>query len=827
MPSYRLSGTVDRSAWKERYPRLTAHQVQAVATALIEALGDDAVIQDPSLLLAYSYDATGERHWPDLAVLPRTAQEVSQVLACAHRYRLPIIARGASTNLSGGTTPLVGGLVVSLARMNQILEINATERWVRLQPGVVNAELGEALRPWGLFYPPDPSSHRISTIGGNIAENSGGPHCVKYGVTTHHVLQLTVALADGQLVSLPRVADTNGGIDIASVMIGSEGTLGLVTEAVLGLEPMPAKAQTLLASFRALGDAVRAVSAIIARGVEPAALELMDRPSIEIVEAFVHAGYPHDADAVLLIELDGSEGQIRRGVAEVQAVLEAFSPIGLRIAQTEAEAQALWKGRRGHYGASARVAPHLWVQDVTVPRPRLAEMMDEVVAISEREGIPIFTAAHAGDGNLHPVIPYDPRNPDQVRHMKAADRAILEACVSLGGSITGEHGVGIDKAEHLPLMYSDWELEAMAEVKTAFDPDGVLNPLKALWPAKDGLAVPSPPEAPQTIGSVAEIQDAMAWARAHSQLLSIRGGGRRSRTEPLTDWTLSITALDAIDEVDASNLSVTVGAGCPAGTLARVLQSEGLDIPGLEPFMDDTVGGLIASNAFFWRHAGDHGWRDWILGVEWVDARGRLLRFGTKTMKNVAGYDLAKLLVGSRGRLGALTRVILRARPRRETLWVAESGPLPVDLAWPAAARVLQRPDRPDGILLCKRPGQSLVSVWCVGNLDSERLRQALKNDVPGDWIFVEGRERWLTLERERLTHVYQAHAAGTIQTGWLGLGHDPSELLAASGMVCLCPARGWYEMMEGPPASPQDNDFVMRLRERVARVFDPDHILC
>ncbi len=834
MPSYQLTQTMDRSEWLNRYPRLTQHQVKMVAQSLKEALGENVVIDDPDQLLAYSYDATGERHWPDMAVLPRTTDEVSRALSLAHRYRVPVVGRGASTNLSGGTTPLVGGLVVSFARMNRIVDIDTEKRLVRVEPGVVNAELAEALRQQGYFYPPDPSSHRISTIGGNIAENAGGPHCVKYGVTTHHVRALEVVLGDGRLVNLGEIGATDAGLDIASLVIGSEGTLALVTQAVLAICPLPARTSTVLISFKALKDAVTTVSRIVANRLNPAALELMDKESIRVVESFVHAGYPLDAEAVLLVELDGTGAEVESGIHGLRAISERQGSLSFQVAESEERAQEFWRGRRAHYGATARLAPHLWVQDVTVPRPKLVEMIERVMAIAQEQRLLIVTAAHAGDGNLHPNIPYDPLDPDQIRRLRAADDAILRACVEMGGSITGEHGVGIDKAEHLPLMYSPWELEAMAEVKAAFDPDQVLNPLKALWPA--GEISPAPPVSrpiPHLPASTGEVQEIMRWSASQSDPLSIRGSGRRTTGGPPTQRILSLAQLDQVHDLDLDNLSVEVGAGMVAGALSRLLERHDLDLPGIEPFMDDTVGGLVAANAPYWRHSSGHGWRDMVLAAEWVDMRGRLLRFGRKTMKNVAGYDLAKLVVGSRGRIGALTRVTLRLLPREEPLTIAQSAPMPATQALMAANRVLSRPDHPDGILLVRRPSQTNVEVWCVGRLVHRELKTKLAQDLGcTSVVFEDGRDAWLRRETDRLHRVYQAISSGTYRTGripvaaedWLAVFAD-----AVGSAVHLCPDGGWYEMM-GPDARntwPRTSDQELdRLRERVARVFDPEQLL-
>ncbi len=832
MASYRLGGAMDRRALIGRYPRLSDEQRRALARQLVSELGPDAVISDPDLLLAYSYDATGERHFPDVVVMPADSDEVSRAVAVARRMGAPIVGRGASTNLSGGTTPLVGGMVVSFARMNRILDLDLSQQWVRVQPGVVNADLQVFLGRHGYVYPPDPSSHRISTLGGNIAENSGGPHCVKYGVTTQHVLALEVILVDGRRLWLPRSGDTFQTLDLTSLVIGSEGTLALVTEALLSIQPLPPARMTLLAAFASVDDATRAVSAVIAERIQASALELMDKESLRIVESYVHAGYPVNAGAVLLIELDGTLDEVERAAGRVEHLMERHATLECRAAQSESEAEALWRGRRAHYGAIARLAPHIWVQDVTVPRPRLAEMMDRVLTIAARHDMLIVTAAHAGDGNLHPSMPYNPADAGQVQRLKSADRDILKACVEMGGAITGEHGIGIDKAEHLPLMYGPDELTVMNDVKSAFDPENRLNPFKALWPAEpasESQSVSSGPLwAPE---NESQLSDMMGWARAHGQVLKIQGQGRR--TPPHGYQTLDMRALQEVFDWDGANLSVEVGAGMPAGALARLLSQESMDLPGVEPFMDDTVGGLVAHNAPYWRLSTGRGWRDQVLAVEWVDARGRRLKFGRKTMKNVAGYDLAKLMTGSEGRLGAIARVTFRIRPAVEAPALYQSEPMPAEEAFQAALRLIAQPNRPDGVLLVKAAGGRDVSLWCTGGLATRPRRPAIEEIVgkPGSWS--SGSDGWLQVEQERLHQVYRATADGLYQRGMLPLDDMQNSYLRlmqnASSAVFCCPGPGWYEILGSDTshlAQTPLSDEALHLAERVTRVFDPDQIL-
>ncbi len=818
MARYELRQTMDRTALINNYRRLDDSEQESLRRKLVAALGNHQVITDRDQLLAYSYDATGERHLPDAVVLPEDPEQVVAAVRIAQEARAPIIGRGASTNLSGGTTPLVGGVVVAFTRMNRILAIDETSRTVQVQPGVVNADLQQALADRGFFYPPDPSSHRISTIGGNVAENSGGPHCVKYGVTTNHVLALEVVLADGSIRTLPPVGLAPG-LDLASLVIGSEGTLALVTEATLAIRPLPESTKTLLVSFKGIEEATRTVSAIVAEGLTPAALELMDEESITIVEAYVHAGYPRGAGAVLLIELDGSPGDVEADARLVRKVAERMGCLRFEAAHDALQAANLWRGRRAHYGAAARLAPHLWVQDVTVPRPRLAEMMNRVLAIGEEQGLTIVTAAHAGDGNLHPSIPYDPGDAGQVTRLKAADRAILSACVEMGGAITGEHGIGIDKAEYLPLMYNADELTVLGEMKSAFDPSGLLNPLKALWPAK----TPDPPSVepgPLSVAprSDAEVRDLMRQTAALDTPLTFRGQGRRiSHQSGRT--IVDMRGLDQIFDLDRDNLSVEVGAGIGAGVLARLLESEGVDLPTIEPFMDETVGGLVAANATTWRSGHGHGWRNFLLAAQWVDGRGRVLRFGRKTMKNVAGYDVAKVLVGSSGTLGAITRITLKLRPRASQVAFMTSEPLPWREARRTVEGLLVRAERPEALLLVKPGGMDHWVIWGLFEGRSASRGTLSTRGLAVQWH--EGIEAWLNHERERLNAGYRAMAAERYMRG-VSWALDVSRI-ETDTTVYFCPGAGWYEMMGSRiGASPSVAGDWADVTARVRSIFDP-----
>lgn len=467
----------------EGFPRATAlppDRLEAAHREFLAAFGPGRVLTDFRDRMAYAYDATGEKYPPDVVVFPLSTEEVAEAVRIAVRYGLPIIARGAGTNISGGTIPVTGGLCLAMNRMDRILDIDPENHTATVQPGLRNLALQEALRPHGFFFAPDPSSHRVSTLGGNAGENAGGPHCLKYGVTVNHVLGLTVVLADGTVARLGGPEQDRPGYDLAGLLVGSEGTLGIITELVVRILPLPPVVRTLLAIFDDLEVAMQTVSDIIAARVVPATMELLDRGTIEVVERFARAGYPQDAEAVLLIEVDGPEESVADELARIEGVCRANGVRELRIAETEAEREALWLGRRAAYGAAGRLSAYVWTQDVTVPRDRLVEMVRRTQGIGRKYGIRVINVAHAGDGNLHPLVAYDPQDDEEVRRVKAADREILAACVELGGSISGEHGIGTDKLANLELQLGADLLALMWSVREAFDPALRLNPGKAV-----------------------------------------------------------------------------------------------------------------------------------------------------------------------------------------------------------------------------------------------------------------------------------------------------------------------------------------------------------
>jgi glycolate oxidase len=437
------------------------------------------VLSTPEELIAYEYDGTIERGKPQVVVFPESTEQVSAAVRIAHRFDVPVIPRGAGTGLSGGAVATVGGVVVALTRMKRVLEIDAANRLAVVEPGVVNLDLSKAVAPYGLYYAPDPSSQRACTIGGNVAENAGGPHCLAYGATTNHVLGAEVVLADGEVVWLGGRTRDVAGYDLIGAFVGSEGTLAIATKIVVRLMRLPESTRTQLAIFDTVDDASNAVSAIIAAGILPSALEMMDRNIIAAVEPVIRAGYPLDAEAVLLIEVDGLEESTIEQAQAVDALCRANNAREVRLAVAQADRDRLWAGRKTSISALGRLYPNYYVLDGVVPRTRLVEVLRQTYAISARYGLAVANVFHAGDGNLHPNLLFDERESGTTERVLEAGAEIMRACVDAGGSITGEHGVGLEKRDFISWIFGPSDLAAMARLKPAFGAGERYNPCKA------------------------------------------------------------------------------------------------------------------------------------------------------------------------------------------------------------------------------------------------------------------------------------------------------------------------------------------------------------
>jgi glycolate oxidase subunit GlcD len=443
-------------------------------------VGDGACLVRPEELLVYECDGlTLHRAQPTAVVLPRSRDEVCRVVRACREFGVPFVPRGAGTGLSGGAVAQGGGVVIECSRLDRILEIDAVDRFARVEPGVVNADLSKAVAPLGLFYAPDPSSQLVCTIGGNVAENSGGPHTLKYGTTTNHVLALELVLPDGEVVELGSATGFANGFDLVGAVVGSEGTLGIVTQVTVRLTPIPERVETLLAIFPDVVSACRAVGLVIEAGLVPAALEIIDQRTIAAVEASVYAaGLPRDAGAVLIVELDGPACALPAQVQRIRELAAAGGASRVELARDAAERQRFWRARKGAFGAMGRLAPDLYVHDAVVPRARLPEVIAQICAIGDRYGLRLSNVFHAGDGNLHPNISFDRRDPGELERVMAAGSEILAACVAAGGVITGEHGIGSEKRDFMGLVFGEADLDAMKRLRAGFDPDGVCNPEK-------------------------------------------------------------------------------------------------------------------------------------------------------------------------------------------------------------------------------------------------------------------------------------------------------------------------------------------------------------
>lgn len=673
-------------------------------------VGREHVLSRPDELLVYECDGLPHhKHRPRAVVFPSSTEETAAVMRELARANVPFTPRGAGTGLSGGALALNSGVVIEMARMRKILSIDVENRLAVVQPGVVNLHVSRAVAPYGLYYVPDPSSQPSCTIGGNIAESAGGIHCLKYGTTTDHVLGVRVVLAGGEVVDLGG-ADSRG-YDLLGTFIGSEGTFGIATEATLRLMQSPPAVRTLLAEFAEVNDASHAVSAIIAAGVMPAALEMMDGEIIRAVEASVFAaGLPPDAGAALLIELDGIEAGLDDEAEKVTSICMEYGARNCRYARDEAERKKLWAARKGAFGALGRISPDSMIQDAVVPRSRLPQVLGAAYEIAARYQLRIANVFHAGDGNLHPLICFDSRSQEQVTRVREAGRELMEVCVKAGGTITGEHGVGLDKRELLPLVFSEADMSAMLRVRAAFDPLGLCNPgkivpmlrgcgeAKAVSASGNGQTVApvirsepvtSDPHHPRlsvsnldlagttTVSptSIEEVSEIMK--RAHAEGRSVQSTGAMTWLKPSANIILDTSRLNQIIEHEPADLIAIAQAGVKLGDFNAKLAENGQWLP-LDPPDDGraTIGGVVATGIGGAQQFGYGRPRGCVIGMKVVLADGSVIKTGGRVVKNVAGYDLSKLFTGSFGTLGVIVEVNFKLRPRpvREATVIA-AGP--------------------------------------------------------------------------------------------------------------------------------------------------------
>jgi D-lactate dehydrogenase (cytochrome) len=621
----------------------------------------------------YSYDASLAKGNPGVVVFPGDGNEVARVVRAARLEGISFVPRGFGTNLSGGTIAADQGLIICLSRLNRILGIYPESRYAVVQPGVTNLELQDATGVLGYFYAPDPASQKVSTIGGNLGENSGGPRCLKYGVTSNHILGMEMILPDGEIVRTGGAALDPPGLDLRGAMVGSEGTLGIVTEVTVRILPQTEKVITMLAIYDTIADAAKSVSGIMSAGILPNTLEMMDATIIKAVEDSYSCGYPRDAAAVLIIEVEGPIAGLKDQAERIQEICMQTKCRNIQEAKDNDERNRLWQGRRGAFGAVARLAPNYLVNDSTVPRTKLPEALAKVAEITEKYGCEHGNVFHAGDGNLHPLLLFDSRDEDQLHRVEKAGWEIMKACVDLGGTISGEHGIGLEKQDAMRMVFNEDDFNVQRGLKRAFDPDNILNPGKVLpkpLEADNGGNSGNRPvviksrEISSTAGAK-ELMEKIKTAASQKRAVIPAGSGSYSQFGNATagdPQALDSRALTDVIEYDSANQVITVGAGMPFKALQVHLQEQNQWLPVRPPFFTDssTIGRLVSLAPCGPERMLYGAPRDLLLGLRFINSSGQLISGGGRVVKNVAGYDITRLLTGSAGTLGFITEATLR-----------------------------------------------------------------------------------------------------------------------------------------------------------------------
>lgn len=617
------------------------------------------------------------RRLPDLVLFPRKSEQVAALIALAREMSIPITPRGAGTGLSAGAVPMEGGWLLSFTRMREVLSLDPRERIAWVEPGLVNRELQELLAPHGLCFAPDPSSQTVATLGGNVAENAGGPHCLKIGVTSQHVFGLELVDDRGEI---HRFGDPSLGadpLDLPGLITGSEGTLAVVTAMGLRLSPLPERVATLLAPFDSLESASRAVSLILARGQLPAALEMMDRDAIRTVEVSgKKTGYPDETEAALIVELDGLPEEVEEERAEASKLLEQAGALWVREARDEAHRQHLWRGRKSHFGATGRLYRDLLVQDICVPVSRLAEAVERVNACVRAEGLHVSSVYHAGDGNLHPNIGYDRGDPTQLASLHRACEGIMKIAVDLGGTLSGEHGIGAEKSDYMPIALSAADRAPMLRIKRALDPEGLFNPRK-IFPREDEqtsspsrlTVVSSPGKSSEPVFLRPEDAEELAASLRESGSELVFATGARVAEEIATlpgpvGRILSTASLTGIRDFSLADFQLEAEAGTPFNAVRDFLRESGQELDFDVPFSEQrSLAGVVSADEAWPFRRLNRSARDRLLAFDAVLPDGLRFRAGAGSVKNVTGYDLPRLMAGSRGSLAVFTGLRLRTRP--------------------------------------------------------------------------------------------------------------------------------------------------------------------
>jgi len=662
---------------------------------LCDLLPRDQVIFEPEALLTYELDAGHQRGSPDALVLPEERTQVQSVARWAARQQIALIPRGSGTGFTAGAVATQGGVVIGFSRMKGVGAIDKEGRLVSAQCGVITAELDRQLRRLGYFYPPDPASMSVSTLGGNIANNAGGPHCFRYGVTSNYVQGLEVVLADGSCLCLGGPVVDPPEYDFVGLLTGSEGTLGMVTRAWLRFRRLPEMVKTMMATYKDVAQAGHAIAGMISSGFLPSTLELMDGTMIELVERYLNVQYAEGAGAMLIIDLEGHRESLEKQMEELEALQKAYCPLDIHISQSEAEREEIWVGRRSVGGAVDRFGPTDARLDVSVPISQLLQALQGMAAIANRHGLRIAFLGHAGDGNLHPDLFFQDSPQDAAERVEKAVDEVMHYCAKLGGSITGEHGVGFEKREYLTALYGPGELDCMQEIKDIFDPSGLLNPGK-IFPTIRGetaqppvamLAIPPSPFLP---ADAPEAADGLRLFQDEGIPVYIRGGASKWRGDPDNGVLLSTQALNGVVRLSPDDLYVTALAGTRLDGLMVHLADVGYWIPLATPWPQSTLGGIVAANLNAPLRTLYGSVKDCLLAVQVALPDGRLLRFGRPLLKDVAGYAMSRLFCGSFGTLGLITELSLRIvpLPRRRASLAVNVPDIITGLEW---ARKLNR----------------------------------------------------------------------------------------------------------------------------------------
>ena len=701
----------------------------------------ERVLSGPAQLAPYESDAlTAFRERPLAVVLAESQEEVIETVRLCHRENLPFVARGSGTSLSGGSLPIREGIIIGLNRLNRVLELDPAERCAVVEPGVINLDLSAVGAPHGLYYAPDPSSQSICTIGGNVAFNSGGAHCLRHGMTSNHVLGLKAVLPDGAVVELGSKSLEGVGPDLTGFFVGSEGLFGIALEITVRLIPKPESYKTILAAYRSLEAAGDAVTQVVATGLLPGAMEIMDHLAIEAAEAAVHAGYPQTATALLIVELEGEAAEVEAEFQLLEPVIRASGAFEIRIARDEGERLRIWKGRKSAFSAVGRLSPDFIVQDGVVPRKQLGSALAEIQALGRRFGIRVANVFHAGDGNLHPLILFDGTEEGALENAEELAGEILQMCIRRGGSITGEHGVGMEKREYLAHMFAPTDMEVMKRLRRSIDPLEIANRRK-MFPDENGNGrVPTPAiirsanGAPPTLrpGSFQEVQAAVA---DHDRVRPRGGGTKWALSRPPTGTaSLDLRGLSGIVEYEPEEYTFTALAGTPVSHIQERLSREGQSLP-FDPVLlraGATLGGTVAAGTSGSGRYRYGGIRDFLLGIRFVSGHGELVRGGSRVVKNAAGFDLPKLMVGSLGRLGVLVEMTFKVFPEPQS-WLTLEASFP-DLAQALEAMGRLRAAPLDlAAMDLEPPGRLLVRVG--GRKESVGPRLARVRELVGQGV--------------------------------------------------------------------------------------------